>query len=97
MTRYQLTPRARADLLEIAASVARDSRLAAAQVIRKLRGTCRLISNHSEIGESCEMLSPGLRMFTVDNYVIFFRKRDPVQIIRIVHGARDLPSLFENK
>ena len=38
-------------------------------------------------------LLPGMRCFTVGNYVIFFRSKNPVQILRIIHGAQDVSSL----
>jgi plasmid stabilization system protein ParE len=33
--------------------------------------------------------SPGMRRFSASNYVIYFRKADRLQIVRILHGARD--------
>ena len=33
---------------------------------------------------------------TVANYAIFYRPlEDGIEVIRIIHGARDLPKLFE--
>jgi plasmid stabilization system protein ParE len=34
-----------------------------------------------------------LRCFSVGNYVIFFRARNPVEILRILHGAMDASRL----
>ena len=41
----------------------------------------------------CDDLLPGMRCFTIDNYVIFFRSKNPVQILRIIHSAQDVSSL----
>lgn len=36
-----------------------------------------------------------LRYFTVGKYLILYRAvPDGVQIVRVIHGARDLPNLF---
>jgi toxin ParE1/3/4 len=37
-----------------------------------------------------------IRHFTVWNYAVFYRPiADGIEIIRIIHGARDIPRLFE--
>ena len=37
----------------------------------------------------------GLRSFPVENYVAFYRIRNEVvEIVRIIHGARDLSAIF---
>jgi len=44
-------------------------------------------------GTQRDDLLPGIRCFCVGNYVIFFRRRNPVEILRIVHGAVDFNRL----
>ena len=40
-------------------------------------------------------IAPELRYFTVGKYLILYRTvPDGVQIVRVIHGARDLPHLF---
>jgi plasmid stabilization system protein ParE len=49
------------------------------------------------MGAPAEELAPGLRLFTVWNYAVFYRASDPgITILRILHGARDLPRFFES-
>jgi toxin ParE1/3/4 len=49
-----------------------------------------------ELGRKRDELSPRLRSFPVKNYIIFYRRMaSGVEIARILHGARDLPTLFE--
>ncbi len=49
-----------------------------------------------EMGRAREELAPGLRSLNAGNYLIFYRPADDgMQVIRIAHGSRDLPSLFE--
>ena len=93
MSGLQITPRARADLLEIAEYISRDSRSAAANVIRSVRQTRReFIALHPKSGAPCEHLAEGLRYRTVGEYVV--RGTNPIQIVRVLHGARDMDAMF---
>ena len=48
------------------------------------------------MGRSREELVPKLRSFPVGNYVIFYQPiSDGVEIVRVLHGSRDIESLFE--
>jgi toxin ParE1/3/4 len=48
------------------------------------------------MGRHREELAAELRSFLVDNFVIFYRPMDGgIEVVRILHGARDLPPLFE--
>jgi toxin ParE1/3/4 len=48
------------------------------------------------IGRQREDLAPRLRGFPFGNYVIFYRPMENgVEIVRVLHGARDLPPLFD--
>jgi toxin ParE1/3/4 len=83
------------DLVEIWSYIARDNEAAADSIVDRIHEICRLLSRSPFIGQAWPELAPGLRGFVVGNYVIFFRPSDDgVQIVRVVHGARDLYSLF---
>ncbi len=93
----RFSPLAKADLIEIKEFIARDKPLAAARFIRSIRTRIsETIASFPELGQSCEQLLPGLRRLAVGNYVIFYRVTDRVEIARILHGARDIESLFRN-
>jgi toxin ParE1/3/4 len=48
------------------------------------------------MGPSRPDIAPTLRCFRVGNYLIFYRQaQDGAEIVRVVHGARDLPALFD--
>jgi toxin ParE1/3/4 len=41
-------------------------------------------------------ISPGLRVVVHGRYLLFFRElADEVRIVRVLHGARDLPQVFD--
>jgi toxin ParE1/3/4 len=62
----------------------------------KFDQSCELHAQHPQIGARSEEYAPNLRHFTVWNYAIFYRPtEDGIELIRIIHGARDLPRPFE--
>ncbi len=95
MSRFVLTPLACWDLEEIGDFIARSNPRAAARLIRTLEEKCQILAQFPSLGSCCEDLAPGLRSFAVGNYVIFYRPIDQgIQVIRVLHGGRNLPSLF---
>jgi toxin ParE1/3/4 len=95
MNRCHFTTPALRDLIEIHDSIAGDSPIAAARWIEKLEGECQSLAAMPGMGRRREDLAPGLRSFPVGVYLIFYREvEDGVQILRVLHGARDINPLF---
>lgn len=91
----RFSPLAREDLAEIKRHIARDKPLAAARFIRSVRDRIRqTIGAFPEFGQACEQLAPGLRRFPIGTYVVFYRVTERVEIVRVLHGARDIEALF---
>jgi toxin ParE1/3/4 len=91
MRRARISNDARSDLKEIYRYIAQDNRSAALRVIDRLRETFDLLAAQPQMGEARDDLEPNFRMFTVGNYVILFRPYlDCVEIVQVVHAARDL-------
>lgn len=96
MNRYRLTPEAANDLDEITGFIAADNPQAAARLIDSLQEKCQALAEMPGIGRSREELALNLRSAHVGKYVIFYRpEAEGVEILRVVHGARDIPKLFE--
>ena len=94
MKRYRLLPLAREDLRSIAAYIAQHRPQAAKRMVRRIKDACEnTISRFPECGTQVDELMPGMRCFSVESFVIFFRGRNPVDIMRIVHGSRDFNEL----
>jgi toxin ParE1/3/4 len=73
-----------------------QSTQAADRFAKRFDESCDLHATFPQLGASSEELAPGLRHFTVGNYVVFYRPiTEGIEIIRIIHGARDLPRFFE--
>ena len=95
MTRVAFSPKARQDLLDIGDYIARDSKANARRFVEKLVEQCERIGRAPLAYPGREDLAPGLRMAPIGRYVIFFRaQEDAVRIERVLHGARDLPSII---
>jgi toxin ParE1/3/4 len=84
------------DLVEISLHIAEANPSAADRWLDVIGEKCQMLSRMPEIGKRRLDLAPGLRSLAVGNYVIFYRPiSDGIQIIRVLHGARDIPSLFD--
>lgn len=90
------SPKSRQDLLDIGDYIAKDSRATARRFVAKLVEQCQRIGDAPFAYTGREDLAPGLRMAPMGRYVIFFRVLDDVvRVERVLHGARDIPAVFE--
>jgi toxin ParE1/3/4 len=84
------SPLAVADLENILEYIARDKRLAAINFVEALKEKCRTLAKFPLLGAARDGLIPGLRVFPVRNYVIYYRPEgESVRIERVLHCARD--------
>lgn len=104
MTRYRLRPAASRDVDGIADYLYENaSRDVAYQFLAEAEQAFALLADQPEIGWLTKEKSPlleGARTFRVSSrfreYMIFYRRwRDGIEVIRILHGARDLEGLFD--
>jgi plasmid stabilization system protein ParE len=98
MSRFVLTPAARADLLEIFDYIAQDNPDAARRVTTELRGAMRKLAEMPEIGHSRRDLArEPLRFWLVYSYLIIYRpEARPLQVVRVLHGSRDVRRILED-
>lgn len=88
-------PRAEADLLDIWRYIAQDSSANADRMLDRIRDTLNRLAVMPFIGQARFDLAPGLRMFPVGNYLIFFRPiENGIEVIRILHGRRNITGRF---
>jgi len=96
MNQYRVSPRARADLDDIWFYIAQDNAAAADKLILAIVSRFPKLALMPELGRQRAELSPRLRSFPVGRYIIFYRPMDGgIEVVRILHGARDYPPLFE--
>lgn len=96
MSEPNQSPQARGDLLEIWLRIARDNPDAADHLLARIHRAAARLAEFPGMGRLRPELAPGLHSFAVGNYVIFYHEASAgIEIVRVLHGARDLPPLFE--
>jgi toxin ParE1/3/4 len=97
MNDYSLTSTAERDLASIADFVARQDLIAAEKLLGRIYERFELLAGNPFLGEMREDLAEHLRQFTVAKYVIFYKPDgDGVRIMRVIHGHRDIPTVFRD-
>jgi toxin ParE1/3/4 len=89
--------RARADLVDIWTYIADDNPEAADDQLDRIETIFMLLRDHPMAGRVRDDIMRGLRGFTRGSYLILYRvdeERRAVQIVRVLHGMRDLAALF---
>lgn len=95
MNRFRLTHRADLDVDGIWLSIAQHNLRAADKLSRRLNDAFALLARWPGIGEARPDLGTNYRVFSVAKYAVVFRPVDGgVEIIRVIHGARDIRALF---
>ncbi len=93
--RLVIKPLAEQDLEVIGDYIARDNPAQAVAFVGELREKCRRIADNPLGYRERPELAPGLRSCAHGNYVIFFDALpDVVEVVRVLHGARDLPTML---
>lgn len=88
-------PRAQIDLAEIWEYIADDSEARADAFIETIDQKYKALAARPNMGRQRDEIEEGLRSFPVGRYVIFYRPiAEGVEIIRILHGARDIDAVF---
>ena len=92
MKPYKLMPAAEEDLAEIVDRIAEDSPRNARKVFDKIHADAKKLAEMPLIGHTREDITDKpLRFWAVYSWLIVYRpETSPLEILRIVHGARDL-------
>lgn len=99
MVHYRLSAAAEADLDALWLYVAEHGTIEAAdRLIEATIAGFRLLATNPGMGRSRDDLASGLRGFPVTDYpdyLIFYRRaQGAIDIVRVVHGRRNLPDIF---
>jgi antitoxin ParD1/3/4/toxin ParE1/3/4 len=100
MSAFILTLRARRDLFYIWEYIAevQQSPRAAERVLAKLEAAMHKLAEMPGLGHMrADVDDPRYRVWKVYSYLIVYRPdTDPLQIIRVIHGARDVPKALDS-
>jgi toxin ParE1/3/4 len=95
MSHFIRTSQAEEDLLSIWEYIADDSRKNANAVLKTIDERCALLAQHPQLGSARYDLAEDLRYTPVGSYLILYRRlANGVEIVRVLHGARNLEAIF---
>lgn len=87
---YRLSALAERDLDEIWAYVAEDASPATAdRLVDAIVERFELLAEQPRMGRLRPEFGEGVRSFTVENYLIYYRYEGNVLVARVLHGRRD--------
>ena len=96
MTHIIHTPSAVRDLSLITDWIAEHNLGAALKFYDEVDRILALLSRYPLMGQVVDYLQPGLRRHTLGDYLLFYRLRgDAIELIRVLHGSRDIERLFD--
>jgi toxin ParE1/3/4 len=96
MSRYVINILASRDLNDIADYFTETSLEAGDRFFRAFNRKCQQLVAFPNSGKSYATIRPDLRGLSLEGYVIFYRILDDgIEILRVVSGRRDFPTLFE--
>ena len=89
-------PLAELDLLDIWDYIADDSLDRADDFLDRIEGKLLTLAQNSGLGRKRPDLLPDLRSFPIGNYVVFYQQIEGgIDVIRLLHGSRDIEEVFK--
>jgi toxin ParE1/3/4 len=75
--------------------IADESFAAADRWVDRLDEQFRVLATQPMMGRARDELAPGVRSFPFGRYVVFYVPlEDGIDVIRVLHGARDIEAVF---
>jgi toxin ParE1/3/4 len=89
------SPAAESDLIDIWLTIANDSPLAADRFLEAIADRILQLAAFPESGARRPDIATEARALTIGSYLAIYRITEKhVEIVRVVHGARDVSTLF---
>ena len=99
MTRADLSPAAERDIIAIVQWIAAENPVAARGSRVALDNLATTIGEHPRLGAlKAQLASPPIRFLPIRGFpyvVVYTPERDPPLILRVLHGARDIPEVLQ--
>ena len=98
MLAVHYSPEAERDLKDIFDYLNEHSETAAEKLAESIDQRVAILAAHPAMGRDRGDLVKGLRSVAIGKYVLFFRlSATALEIIRFLHGARDIESIFHHE
>ena len=82
------------DLDDIWSYIAADNPDAADSFLRRILERCQSYAHQPRLGESRPDLGREVRCFSVERYVVYYKPiAEGIELIRVLHGSRDIQQL----
>ena len=95
MARYLINVLASQDLNEIADYFAANNVKAGEKFFQDFNRKCNQLVSFPNSGKSYEEIYPQLKGIPLAGYIVFYRILDDgIEILRVISGCRNLPSIF---
>jgi len=93
---HRVSPRADTDINSIWNYVAQDNPAAADRVEQEIQEAIEKLAKNPNFGHFRDDIAPPqYRFYRVFSYLIIYRiEEDTLIVVRVIHGARDLPKLI---
>ena len=94
--RIDLSRAALADFDDIYDYIARDNPRAAAKILRSLDESIQLLADQPKLGKVFRHRRLRLRLLTHGDYLVFYRERPGmIEVVRVIHGRRNIPDILD--
>jgi plasmid stabilization system protein ParE len=94
---YNILEKAVEDINEIIDYIASDNPKAGLKLYQTFLKQFDYLSIFPEVGRLRKEFQPPVRSLAVGNYTIYFREVDPITIVRVLHGARNISGKHLNE
>jgi toxin ParE1/3/4 len=96
LNQVEYSKRALSDLESIWAYIAADSETQANKLMIGFAKKFKSLLNFPQLGKARNDLIVGLRSFPNGKYLVFYQETENgIEIVRVIHGARDIEQTFE--
>ena len=97
MKNYRLSPASQEDLRKIKAySLTTWGKRQTQSYIADMKAALEQLVLSPDLGKKRDDLVVGLRSFQIRQHLIFYRCREELEVVRILHGRMDIPACFKS-
>jgi antitoxin ParD1/3/4 len=102
MSRFALTPLARADIFNIWSFIAQDNQDAADRVEQEIYNACGFLAEAPLRGHCRpDLTGRPMRFWTLPRFpnytIVYLPEPIPLQIVAVVHGKRNIPRILKQR
>ncbi|MGH6913290.1 MAG: type II toxin-antitoxin system RelE/ParE family toxin [Geminicoccales bacterium] len=98
MSRLRFSRRAQRDLDRIGDYIKKRNPAAAERWVDLIESKCRSLADQPRLGRSRVDVRQDLRSLAVGSYIIFYHRiEDGIEIVRVLHGRRDIGALLSKR